>query len=93
MGWGRIGVEGRESFGEDLVKLTRGANLTRGLGRSYGDSSLPAAASDRVANATLANRVLALWVGHARGGASVRTTGARGGARRAGCRRGSRRRF
>jgi decaprenylphospho-beta-D-ribofuranose 2-oxidase len=59
MGWGRIGVPGRELLSEDLPKITRGANLTRGLGRSYGDSSLPAAASDRVANATLANRVLA----------------------------------
>lgn len=59
MGWGRIGVEGRETLGEDLEKITRGANLTRGLGRSYGDSSLPASVSDRVANTTLGNRVLA----------------------------------
>jgi decaprenylphospho-beta-D-ribofuranose 2-oxidase len=29
--------------GEDLVRVTTGATLSRGLGRSYGDSSLPAA--------------------------------------------------
>jgi FAD/FMN-containing dehydrogenase len=31
--------------------------LSRGLGRSYGDSSLPAVASDRIANSRLANRI------------------------------------
>lgn len=58
MGWGRVGAQGRESFGEDLAKITSGANLSRGLGRSYGDSSLPASVDDRVANTTLGNRVL-----------------------------------
>ena len=40
-GWGRIPVPGREVLSEDLRKLTENATLTRGLGRSYGDSSLP----------------------------------------------------
>lgn len=59
-GWGRLGVDGRETFSEDLAKVTRGANLSRGLGRSYGDSSLPAVSTDSVINTTLANRVLSL---------------------------------
>lgn len=41
-GWGRLPVPGHELRSEDLEALTRGARLTRGLGRSYGDSSLPA---------------------------------------------------
>jgi FAD/FMN-containing dehydrogenase len=39
--------------------VTRGAVLSRGLGRSYGDSSLPATPGDRVAATRLANRILA----------------------------------
>jgi len=57
-GWGRVPEPGRELAGEDLLSLTRGAALSRGLGRSYGDSSLPAAPSDKVVNTRLANRVL-----------------------------------
>jgi decaprenylphospho-beta-D-ribofuranose 2-oxidase len=57
-GWGRVPEPGTEIVGEDLVALTRGAALSRGLGRSYGDSSLPAAPSDKVVNTRLANRVL-----------------------------------
>jgi len=34
-------VAGREVRSEDLEALTRDAVLCRGLGRSYGDSSLP----------------------------------------------------
>ena len=42
-GWGRWPVvPGQELLSEDLASLTRDANLTRGLGRSYGDASLPA---------------------------------------------------
>jgi FAD/FMN-containing dehydrogenase len=37
---------------------TRGAALSRGLGRSYGDSSLPARFEDRVVGTRLADRVL-----------------------------------
>jgi decaprenylphospho-beta-D-ribofuranose 2-oxidase len=57
-GWGRLGVPGREALGEDLERLTKGAVLTRGLGRSYGDSSLPARPTDKVVNARLATRIL-----------------------------------
>ncbi len=57
-GWGRLPVEGSEQISEDLEKITRGAVLTRGLGRSYGDSSLPASPNDSVACSRLANRIL-----------------------------------
>jgi decaprenylphospho-beta-D-ribofuranose 2-oxidase len=57
-GWGRVPEPGRELCGEDLVALTRGAALCRGLGRSYGDSSLPARPTDKVVNTRLANRIL-----------------------------------
>ena len=39
-GWGRIPVTGREQLSEDLGSLTQGAVLSRGLGRSYGDSAV-----------------------------------------------------
>lgn len=57
-GWGRIPAPGREILTEDLVRGTQGAVLTRGLGRSYGDSSLPARADDKVLGTRLANRIL-----------------------------------
>jgi decaprenylphospho-beta-D-ribofuranose 2-oxidase len=58
-GWGRVPtVEGRESLSENLPEITRGATLSRGLGRSYGDSSLPARAGQRVAGSVLADRLL-----------------------------------
>jgi decaprenylphospho-beta-D-ribofuranose 2-oxidase len=58
-GWGRLPEPGSEELGEDLEALTRGAVLSRGMGRSYGDSSLPANPSDRIANTHLGNRILA----------------------------------
>jgi len=58
-GWGRLPVPGRELVGEDLEAATRGAVLSRGLGRSYGDSSLPAAPAHKVVCTRLADRVLA----------------------------------
>ncbi|HVS63465.1 MAG TPA: FAD-binding oxidoreductase [Thermoanaerobaculia bacterium] len=58
-GWGLIGVPGREVRSEDLAALTRDAVLTRGLGRSYGDASLPPPGRDWVAGSTLADRILA----------------------------------
>ncbi len=59
-GWGRWPVvAGHERRSEDLVTLTRDANLTRGLGRSYGDASLPSALAARVAGSRLADRVIA----------------------------------
>jgi decaprenylphospho-beta-D-ribofuranose 2-oxidase len=58
-GWGRIPAPGTEVVSENLDGATRGAALCRGLGRSYGDSSLPAKAADRVVATPLANRILA----------------------------------
>ena len=58
-GWGRIAVPGREVRSEDLVGLTEDAILCRGLGRSYGDSSLPPPSHPVVAGAALADRILA----------------------------------
>jgi len=59
-GWGRFpALEGLEIKSENLETSTEKANLCRGLGRSYGDSSLPASTEDTVANTTLADRLLA----------------------------------
>jgi decaprenylphospho-beta-D-ribofuranose 2-oxidase len=59
-GWGRCPVvSARELRSEDLAALTRDVVLTRGLGRSYGDASLPAKAGERVAGSRLADRVIA----------------------------------
>jgi decaprenylphospho-beta-D-ribofuranose 2-oxidase len=57
-GWGRIPAPGRELLTETLERATVGASLSRGLGRSYGDSSLPASAADKVVGTRLANRIL-----------------------------------
>ncbi len=56
--WGRLSLPGREILSENLVALTEGAVLSRGMGRSYGDSSLSARVSDKVVATRLANRVL-----------------------------------
>lgn len=58
-GWGGLSVPGTELRSEDLERITRDVPLTRGLGRSYGDSSLPPAGSPRVAATPLADRLLA----------------------------------
>jgi decaprenylphospho-beta-D-ribofuranose 2-oxidase len=74
-GWGRLPVPGHELVGEDLEASTRGAVLSRGLGRSYGDSSLPARPSDKIVGTRLADRVLgfdpATGVLHAEAGLSL----------------------
>ncbi len=57
-GWGRVPGPGREVRSEDLEALTRDAVLCRGLGRSYGDSSLPPASHPTVAGTVLADRLL-----------------------------------
>ena len=57
-GWGRVPVPGREVRSEDLEALTRDAVLCRGLGRLYGDSSLPPPSHPVVAGASLADRIL-----------------------------------
>lgn len=56
-GWGNLAVPGREVLTEDLERATRGAVLSRGLGRSYGDSSLPPAGG-AVVGTRLADRIL-----------------------------------
>ncbi len=58
-GWGQLGVPGRERLDENLARVTRGAVLTRGLGRSYGDSALPPPSHREVAGTRLADRILA----------------------------------
>ncbi len=57
-GWGRVPVPGQELRSEDLDRLTSDAVLTRGLGRSYGDSSLPPASRPIVVATPLADRIL-----------------------------------
>ncbi len=57
-GWGRLFVPGKEIRSEDLEAITRGAVLTRGLGRSYGDSALPPPSVTTIPASPLANRVL-----------------------------------
>jgi FAD/FMN-containing dehydrogenase len=58
-GWGRRPLPGTEVLSTDLEALTRDAALSRGLGRSYGDSSLPAHEADKVVGTRLADRILA----------------------------------
>jgi len=58
-GWGRIPHPGTETTSEDFAALTAGAVLSRGLGRSYGDSSLPPASRPHAVNSTRADRILA----------------------------------
>lgn len=55
-GWGRQFVEGEELQPETLESAP--PVLFRGMGRSYGDSSLPAASSPVVVNTTRANRII-----------------------------------
>jgi FAD/FMN-containing dehydrogenase len=60
-GWGGTSVPGREILSEDLEELTARRPpfpLTRGLGRSYGDSALPPPGATRVAGSRLADRIL-----------------------------------
>lgn len=60
-GWGRYPVvDARQIKAENLEQSTENARLCRGLGRSYGDSSLPAGPNDTVVDTTLADRVLSL---------------------------------
>ena len=57
--WGGQALPGHELAGEHIETLSAGAALCRGLGRSYGDSSLPAQCDDKIVSTVLANRVLA----------------------------------
>jgi decaprenylphospho-beta-D-ribofuranose 2-oxidase len=58
-GWGGVPVPGSEVRSEDLRRATLGMPLSRGLGRSYGDSSLPPPSQPVAVNTTLADRILA----------------------------------
>lgn len=58
-GWGRLPVSGREIRSENLTAVARGRPLTRGLGRSYGDASLPPRGRFEVAGCVLADRLIA----------------------------------
>jgi decaprenylphospho-beta-D-ribofuranose 2-oxidase len=52
-------VPGREIRSEDLGAVARRSSLTRGLGRSYGDASLPPQGVLEVAGSAFADRILA----------------------------------
>ena len=56
-GWGRLFAPGREVRTENLAQV-EGMPLFRGLGRSYGDSALPAAGRPYVVSTVLADRIL-----------------------------------
>ncbi len=60
-GWGGRSAAAREVRSEDLARLTAevDAPLSRGLGRSYGDSSLPPPSSSTVVGTVLADRIIA----------------------------------
>ena len=58
-GWGGLSSPGREVVGEELERVASGRVLTRGLGRSYGDASLPPPGTREVAGSRLADRILA----------------------------------
>jgi FAD/FMN-containing dehydrogenase len=53
-----MSVPGEVRQSEDLERQTRDVPLTRGLGRSYGDSSLPPPTRPVVAGSSLADRLL-----------------------------------
>ncbi len=57
--WGRRTAPGAEILSEDLERITPGRSLSRGLGRSYGDASLPAPGASEVVGTILADRILA----------------------------------
>lgn len=59
-GWGRHPrMDARQTRDEDLERASRGGALFRGLGRSYGDASLPARSGGEVVSTTRADRILA----------------------------------
>lgn len=61
VGWGLYPrARGVELRSEDLEQITRGASLSRGLGRAYGDAALPPDGQTRhLAGTPLADRILA----------------------------------
>ena len=65
-GWGGLSVPGQERRSENLAAITEDVALTRGLGRSYGDSSLPPPSRPIVAATPLADRLIAFDEGSGR---------------------------
>jgi FAD/FMN-containing dehydrogenase len=58
-GWGRYPVvAGVQRLSEDIEAASRDATLSRGLGRSYGDASLPPPGGHAVLATELADRIL-----------------------------------
>ena len=57
-GWGGTSAPGIERRSENLEAITRDVALTRGLARSYGDSSLPPPTHPVAAGSPLADRLL-----------------------------------
>jgi FAD/FMN-containing dehydrogenase len=58
-GWGGVPtLAGREIVAEDLSRAAGEATLLRGLGRSYGDASLPASPAQPVASTRRADRLV-----------------------------------
>jgi decaprenylphospho-beta-D-ribofuranose 2-oxidase len=63
-GWGRYPfVHGEQRESEDLEAASAGASLARGLGRSYGDASLPVAGFGPAVCTRRADRILAFDAG------------------------------
>lgn len=59
-GWGRYPVvQGVQRLSEDIETASLGVILSRGLGRSYGDASLPPPGGYSVLSTKLADRILA----------------------------------
>jgi FAD/FMN-containing dehydrogenase len=59
-GWGRLPmVPGVEETPEDLERGSESVSLSRGLGRSYGDASLPAVPGGTIMSTRRADRILA----------------------------------
>lgn len=58
-GWGRHPVvEADVRDAEDITRASRGAALSRGLGRAYGDAALPAASGGPINRTLRADRIL-----------------------------------
>ncbi len=57
-GWGGHAAPGRELLSEDFEGASADQALSRGLGRSYGDASLPAPGCQWVVGSRLADRLL-----------------------------------
>lgn len=74
--WGRVSRPGVEVLGEDIEAITIDSPLSRGLGRAYGDSALPARVGGSVSTTVLADRIISFdpetAILHAEAGLSLR---------------------